>query len=155
LVTPIHYVPEVINCEQLLGHFRATHTQLAIVVDEFGGMEGLVALENALEEIVGDIAKPGQQPDELEVVQVSDTKYEISAGMSVRYWAETFGIPHLTERVATVAGLMASRLGRPLQSGDVVRVANMEIRVTVMAGRRPRRLEMRLLRASPDEGGAA
>jgi len=155
LVAPIHFVPEVINCEQLLEHFRATHTQLAIVVDEFGGMEGLVALEDALEEIVGEIAKPGQQLEEPEVVRVSDTSYEISAAMSVRYWAQTFGIPRLTERVTTVAGLMAARLGRPLQAGDMVRVANMEIRVKTMAGRRPRRLEMRLLQAPPEQGGGA
>lgn len=155
LVTPVHFVPEVINCEQLLEHFRATRTQLAIVVDEFGGMEGLVALEDVLEEIVGEIAKPEQEPETPEIVRISDTQYEISAAMSVRYWAETFGIPHLTERVTTVAGLMAARLGRPLQAGDTIRVANMEMRVAAMTGRRPQRLELRLLAPAAGASGGA
>lgn len=145
LISPVHYVPEVINCEQLLEHFRKTRSQLAMVVDEFGGIEGLVTLEDVIEEIVGEIRKPEDQPEPPELIPISDTEYHIAGTMSVRYWAETFGIPHLTERVATVAGLLACRLGRPPRVGDAIRVANTEITVLEMAGRRPARLRVRLL----------
>ena len=54
-LTPVHYVPETARLDQLLDRFRETHTQLAIVVDEYGGTAGLVAVEDVVEELVGDI----------------------------------------------------------------------------------------------------
>ena len=62
LVQPVRFVPELITCEQLLLHFRSTKTQLAIAVDEYGGMAGLVTLEDVLEAIVGDLQGPGEAP---------------------------------------------------------------------------------------------
>ena len=56
ILAPVHYVPETARLDQLLDRFRLTHTQLAIVVDEYGGTAGLVAAEDVVEELVGDIA---------------------------------------------------------------------------------------------------
>ena len=63
-LVPVHYVPETARLDQLLDRFRETHTQLAIVVDEYGGTAGLVAAEDVVEELVGDITGSRGRGDE-------------------------------------------------------------------------------------------
>ncbi len=145
LVTPVRFVPELITGEQLLQHFRDTKSQIAIAVDEFGGMAGLVTLEDVLEEIVGEIHDPEDEQLEPEIVQLSETEYEISGRLGVHYWVETFGIRGLTERVATVAGLVTARLGRPARVGERIRIGNVELSVLALSGRRIQRLQLTLL----------
>lgn len=152
LVSPVHFVPELITGEQLLHHFRNTRSQLAIAVDEFGGMAGLVTLEDLLESIVGEIYEPDEATEDPEILQLSDTEYEISGSLSMLYWAELFGDPAVPERVATVGGLVAARLRRPARIGDRVQLANVELRVTRLQHRRIVRLHVRLL--SPEEAPA-
>ncbi|MFH1747682.1 MAG: hemolysin family protein [Planctomycetota bacterium] len=153
VIMPVHFVPEVATCEQLLHHFRQTRTQLAIAVDEYGGMAGLVTLEDVLEEIVGELSDPEEEPTESEIHQLSDNEYDISGLLDVRYWAETFGLEPLAERVATVGGLVTARLGRPAQVGDLVRLGNIELTVRSLHRRRIERLRLRLLDTAP--GGTA
>lgn len=155
LVTPVRFVPELITGEQLLQHFRNTKSQLAIVVDEFGGMAGLVTLEDVLEKIVGEIYDPEDEQVEPEIVQLSETEYEISGALSIHYWVETFGISGLTDRVATVAGLVTARLGRPAGVGDVVQIGNVELAVATASGRRIQRLRLTLLSESAAASGGA
>lgn len=145
LVTPVRFVPELITAEQLLQHFRKTQSQIALVVDEFGGMAGLVTLEDVLEVIVGEIHDPEDQQLEPEITQLSETEYEVSGRLGVHYWVATFGIAGLTERVATVGGLVTARLGRPACVGDVVRMGNVELQVTTVSRRRIQRLRLTLL----------
>jgi putative hemolysin len=142
LVTSVRFVPELVSAEQLLQHFRNTKSQIAIVVDEFGGMAGLVTLEDVLEEIVGEIHDPDEEPAEREIVRLSDAEYDVSGRLSVQYWLETFGITGLPDRVVTVGGLVTSRLGRPARVGDEVRIGNVQFRVTAVAGRRVQRLRL-------------
>ncbi len=153
LVVPVRFVPEMISCEQLLTHFRKTRSQLAIVVDEFGGMAGLVTLEDVLERIVGDITDPHETPEAPEIIAVSDREYDISGQLSIHYWAETFGSDRGSDRVATVGGLVTARLGRPPRVGDRVLIGNVELLVTAVRFRRVERLRTRLI-AQP-EGAAA
>ena len=147
VLVPVHFVPELATCEALLRHFRQTKSQLAIVVDEYGGTAGLVTLEDVLEEIVGEISDPEDEPSEREIKPLSDTEYDISGRLDVRYWVEMFGLPAQTERVATVSGLMTAKLGRPARVGDVVRFRNVELRVTSVHRWRIERLYLRLLSA--------
>jgi putative hemolysin len=155
LVTPTRFVPELISAEQLLQHFQKSRSQIALVVDEFGGLAGLVTLEDVLEVIVGEIHDPEDQHEEPEIVQRSESEYEVSGRLSVHYWVETFGISGLTDRVATVAGLVTARLGRPARAGDAVRIGNVELAVTAASRRRIQRLRVTLLGgAAPETQGA-
>ena len=155
LTTPLRFVPELITGEQLLQHFRRTRSQIAVAVDEFGGVAGLVTLEDVLEEIVGEIYDPEDEHTEPEIAQLSETEYEISGRLGVHYWAETFGISKRADRVATVAGLVTTRLGRPARVGDVVSIGNVELRVAAVSGRRLLRLRLTLLgETSPRVEGA-
>ncbi len=142
LLAPVRFVPDVITCEQLLQHFRATRSQLAIAVDEYGGMAGVVTLEDVLESIVGDISAPHERVGTDEIVPISPREYDISGRLSVHYWAETFGVQPREQRVSTVGGMVTARLGRPAQPGDTVRLGNVEARVTSVRGRRIDRLRV-------------
>jgi putative hemolysin len=153
LVTPVRFVPELITGEQLLQHFRQTKSQIAIAVDEFGGMAGLVTLEDVLEEIVGEIRDPEEQAVRPEIVQLSESEYDISGRLSVHYWVEMFGISELTERVTTVAGLVTARLGRPAHVGENVTVGNVRLRVTATDGPRIERLRLTLVGGTVGENG--
>jgi CBS domain containing-hemolysin-like protein len=152
LVMPVRFVPELINCEQLLHHFRQTRTQLAIVVDEYGGMAGLVTLEDVLEAIVGDLPSADEQPAEPEIAQLADNEFEVSGRLSVHYWSQLFGAPRLAEGVATIGGLVTARLGRPARVGDAVRLGNVELEALRVQRRRVDRVRVRLL--GPPEGDA-
>jgi len=149
LLSPVHFVPELASCEHLLLHFRQTRTQLAIVVDEYGGMAGLVTLEDVLEQIVGELQTPEAAPQEPDIIPISSTEYNISGKLDVRYWAQTFGLPPQAERVVTVGGLVQARLGRPAQVGDVVRLGNVEVEVTSVQRRRVHRLRLKLHPSGP------
>lgn len=152
LVQPIRFVPALATCEHLLAHFRQTRTQLAIAVDEYGGVAGLVTLEDVLEQIVGELHDPEEQPDEPEIRARPDGTYDISGQLGVQYWIETFGLPQQTERVATLGGLVMARLGRAARVGDVVVLGNVELEVTRVQRWRIERLQLRL-RAPVKPGG--
>jgi putative hemolysin len=145
LLAPVRFVPELITCEQLLHHFRETRSQLAIAVDEFGGMAGLVTLEDVLERVVGEIYDPHDRPTLPELEQRSPTEYDVSGQLSLTYWSETFGLQRLRERVATVGGLVVARLGRPPRVGDTVTVGNLALHVLAVQHRRVERLRVRLI----------
>ena len=151
-VMPVHFVPEVMNCEQLLRHFRDTTTQLAVAVDEYGGMAGIITLEDVLEEIVGDIRDPEDEVPEPEIVRISDDEYDISGRLSLRYWTEMFPVTQTRQRVATLGGLVTSRLGRPAAVGDTVKFGNVELTVTKLGRRQIRRLHLRRVGQTHDSG---
>ncbi len=145
LVSPVRFVPEVATCEQLLRHFRSTKSQIAIVVDEYGGVAGLVTLHDVLEEIVGELHDPEDVVEEPEIRAMADGEYDISGSLSLHYWVETFQLPPRVERVATVGGLVMAQLGRPARVGDRVRLGNVELEVMKTKRRRIDRLRLRLL----------
>lgn len=133
---PIHFVPEQINVLQLLNDFTAAAVDRAVVVDEYGGTSGLVALEDAVERIVGDL--PGDEGVETPPVteQIDENTYRLAGGLSVRQWAERLGVRDVDPHVDTVAGLVLARLGRLPQVGDTVRLRNLSLTVERMQRRR-------------------
>lgn len=148
LVQPVRFVPELATCEQLLLHFRQTRSQIAIAVDEYGGVAGLVTLEDVLEQIVGELYEPEDRPEDPEIQALPNGQYDISGQLSVHYWVAAFHLPPRVERVATVGGLVMAQLGRPGRVGDKVRFGNVELEITHVLRRRIDRLRLRLLEQS-------
>lgn len=135
LLRPVTFVPEQANLIQVIRHFRLTHTQLAIVVDEYGGVAGLVTLEDVLEEIVGDLRGPAEEEQPL-AQALDDNTYRLSGQLGVRDWASLFGITAVDADVDTLGGLITARLGRLPRVGDCVRTGNLTITVESLRGRR-------------------
>ncbi len=135
LVKPVRYVPEMISLTQLLGHYRRTRTQLAVVVDEYGGVVGVASVEDVAKQIVGELV-PDQQSDEPDWQQLDPRRYRVSGSVNIRDWAEEFDVRLLDERVTTLGGLIVTRLGRPAVVGDQVRIGNLLLTVESLRGRR-------------------
>lgn len=127
-VTLARFVPEVATLDQLLDHFRESRTHLAIVVDEFGGTAGIVAIEDVVEELVGDIAsKPGRE--EVRPEPIGPNQWRVGGDASVHEWASAFGPRLIPPRVSTLGGLITARLGRAPHPGDSVELGNVRVDV--------------------------
>lgn len=132
---PARFVPELASLEQLLEHFRRTGTKLAIAVDEYGGTAGIVALEDCVEEIVGDIADIGEVSIDAPV-EVAPGTWRVSGEMGVSRWSDAFGTRVVSQRASTVAGLVMQRLSRVARPGDRVEVGNIVLEVEAVSGAR-------------------
>ena len=129
LLTPAHYVPETARLDQLLDRFRETHTQLAVVVDEYGGTSGVVAAEDVVEELVGDITssedRGGIEPPE----QIKPAQWRVDGATPIHDWAEAFGASLVSPQVATLGGLLLVTLGRAPLVGDHIELSNVRLEV--------------------------
>jgi len=135
LVRPVYFVPEVANLDALLKQFRERRIQFAVAVDEFGGTAGIVALEDVLEVIVGEIS------DEFDDVgatlqMVGPGRYIASGRLTSRELSEALNVEIDFESADTLAGLLADQLGRIPVSGDVVEYGGLRFRVNKVAKRR-------------------
>ncbi len=120
ILKPVHFVPESKGVEGLLRQFRREGSQMAIVVDEYGGTAGLITLEDIIEEIVGEIQDEHEKPRET-IKKVEENKYLISGDFSIRDWADYFGVEVGPMDVDTVGGLVVSLLEHIPKKGDSVK----------------------------------
>ena len=155
LLKPVHFVPEQASLLQLVQDFRRTGTQLAIVVDEYGGTAGLVSLEDVMEQIVGDIADADEPPSEPTVEVIDEKTYRLSGDISVRSLAEYFGVRPGARGVETLGGFMLSQLGRLPRPGDVVCTANLKLTVESVAARRVEYVRVELVDPASGPGTAS
>lgn len=137
------FVPEIASVEQLLDEFREHRSDLAIVVDEYGGTAGVVALEDCVEEIVGDIVSPEETP-ERPPQELGPGEWMVAGDANLQRWAEAFGKRYMNSRASTLGGFVLEQLGRTAAVGDVVRVANLVLRVESVDANRVRRVIVRL-----------
>ena len=149
LLGPVQFIPEQARVEALLQHFRTTGRKLAVVVDEYGGLAGIVALEDVVEEIVGEFHAADEPLPLPSVRRLDDTSFVIDAGMDVEDFYRAFRLPAEELRINTVAGLIAAKLDRVPRPGDSVEVG--PARLTVASMRRHRVLQARLALPEPPE----
>jgi putative hemolysin len=119
LLRPPFVVPETKDLAALLAEFRRTNQHMAVVTDEYGGMEGIVTLEDLLEEIVGEIEDEFDLPDE-SVEQVDDDTVRVDGTFPIDDFNERFGTTLPQEDYHTVAGFVFGQLGRAPEVGDDV-----------------------------------
>src|ERR687883_448107 len=135
LVRPAYVVPETKDLAALLTEFRRTNQHMAIVVDEYGGMEGIVTLEDLLEEIVGEIEDEFDLPDE-SVEQVDEDTIRIDGTFPIDDFNEQFRTELPVEDYHTIAGFVFGLLGRAPEPGDEVSHDGMVFRVEEVEGPR-------------------
>ena len=114
------FIPETIRINVLLQSFRQAHKHFAVVVDEYGDTQGIVTLEDVLEELVGEIIDESDRPIE-EISPQPDDSHHVLATIEMRKLVSALGISReFDERVVTLAGLLAVKLERVPVPGDVV-----------------------------------
>jgi magnesium and cobalt exporter, CNNM family len=135
LVRPAHIVPETKDLAALLAEFRRANQHMAIVVDEYGDMEGIVTLEDLLEEIVGEIEDEFDLPDE-SIEQVDDDTVIIDGTFPIDDFNERFKTDLPVEDYHTMAGFVFGLLGRQPEQGDDVSHDGMRFDVMEVTGSR-------------------
>jgi len=139
IVRPAYMVPETKDLVALLTEFRRTNQHLAIVIDEYGSTDGIVTLEDLLEEIVGEIEDEFDLPDET-VERVDADTVRIDGTFTIDDFNERFKVELPEEDYHTVAGFVFGRLGRAAVPGDEVAHDGVRFRVESVEGQRIDRL---------------
>ncbi len=147
MLGPVRFVPDFLTLDRLLATFRQTKTQFAVVVDEYGSVTGVVALEDIVEQMVGDIYAPHDQPQQA-TQRVGPDEYLVAGDLSVADWIQAFGARVENNSTATVAGLIASELNRVPRQGDSLKLGHLLMTVETMRGRRVERVRLKLLSGS-------
>jgi putative hemolysin len=149
LLRPAHIVPETKDLAALLAEFRKQNQHIAVVVDEYGAMQGIVTLEDLLEEIVGEIEDEFDLPDE-SVERLDDTHIRIDGTFPIDDFNEQFGTEIEVEDYHTMAGMVFGEIGHAPEVGDEVTVDGLVLRVVEIEGSRIQRLEVEFREALPD-----
>ncbi len=133
---PAYYVPETKKVDELLSEMQAKGVHIAIVVDEFGGMAGLVTLEDIVEEIVGEIHDEYDQKEEVLVQKVSDEEYLFKARVSLDDFNDALGTDLVSDQTDTLGGVLYAAVGRVPVVGDTLQVEDWLLTVEEVRGRR-------------------
>ena len=135
IIRPAHIVPETKDLAALLAEFRRANQHMAIVVDEYGDMEGIVTLEDLLEEIVGDIEDEFDLPDE-SIEQIDEDTVVIDGTFPIDDFNERFKTTMPDEDYHTMAGFVFGLLGRQPEAGDTITHDGMRFDVLEVEGSR-------------------
>ena len=143
IVRPAVVIPESKRLNMLLKDFRASRNHMAIVVDEYGGVSGLITIEDVLEEIVGEIDDEHDEAEEASIKLLGENHYQINALTEVEDFNEAFQCDFSDEGYDTVGGLVLAEFGRVPEHGEEVDLADrFRFRVTAADSRRIIMLEM-------------
>ncbi|MDP6510723.1 MAG: hemolysin family protein [Dehalococcoidia bacterium] len=135
LMRPASFVPETKPLGELLPVMQAQGWQMAVVVDEYGGVAGVVTLDEMVEEIVGSVRdEMGWEGQEWETI--NESTFQVDGGLQVEEANEMLGLELPEGEYQTVAGLFLSLLGRIPREGETVRQGNLKLVVTQMRGRK-------------------
>ncbi|WP_040775984.1 hemolysin family protein [Nocardia pneumoniae] len=122
------FMPDSKPLDSLLDEMQRRRNHMALLVDEYGGIAGLVTIEDVLEEIVGEIADEYDTDETPPIEDLGDGRYRVSARLSVEDLGELYGLEIEEEDVDTVGGLMAHELGRVPLPGSKVEVHGLVLR---------------------------
>ena len=128
LLRPAPFVPETKRNADLLRELQRSTTQLAIVIDEYGSVSGLVTLEDLLEEIVGEI-RDEVEPHDRDIMQETPQSYMVAGHTELAQLAERLGRPIEGEDCSTVAGLVLAHLGHLPRPGEKVEAQGLHLEV--------------------------
>lgn len=152
LLRPAYFVPEAKNVDVLMAELQAQHIHIAIVVDEFGGVAGLVTLEDIVEEIVGEIQDEYDQMEESLFQAVSENEFAFHGRIDLDDFNELMGTDLPREEADTLGGFIFSHIGRVPVAGDKVQLDHAELTIEQVSGQRIRKV--RALRLGPKRSGS-
>lgn len=143
-IRPVYFVPETKPVAKLLREMQKAHAYLAMVIDEYGGVAGLVTVEDILEEIVGEIEDEdisGEEPEE--IVPAGDGVYEVLGGTEIGKIERLFDMEIEADDFTTMAGLVIAQKGSVPQPGEHLNFRGLEVDVLEADGKRISRLRIR------------
>jgi CBS domain containing-hemolysin-like protein len=142
----VYFVPETKLGSDLLREMQKNKVRIAIVIDEYGGVAGLVTIEDLVEEIVGEIS---DEHEPAQVVRENDTTYVVPGNMDVDRLEELLGVRPDSKGAATVAGLVSELAGRIPKKGEVIEEDGLRLEVLQSSDRRVERVRVSV--ADPEQ----
>jgi magnesium and cobalt transporter len=139
------FVPESKRLNVLLKEFRTSRNHMAMVVDEYGGVAGLVTIEDVLEQIVGEIDDEHDDADAANIRRLGVNRYSLKALTDIEEFNEYFGSNFSDEESDTIAGLIMKQLGHLPKRGESVQTGRFLFKVMSADSRRIKHLQMVLL----------
>jgi CBS domain containing-hemolysin-like protein len=144
LVRDVYFVPETKPVAELLEEMQKAHVQLAMVIDEYGGVCGLVTVEDILEEIVGEIEDEDIAGEELEeIVECEEGCYEVWASIEIGKIERLFDMEIEDDDFTTIAGLVINESGKVPEAGESLTIRGLEVEVLEADERRIIRLRVK------------
>jgi len=135
LIKPVHFVPAMMTIQQFVADAQRHRAHLAVVVDEYGGTAGIVTLEDAVEQVVGEIMDEDEQ-EELGYLKLGEGEYQIEGGMALDELNELLGMSLQDEEHETLAGFLMAKSEKVLESGDQIEHEGVRFTVEVCDGKR-------------------
>jgi magnesium and cobalt transporter len=145
ILRPAIFVPESKRLNVLLKEFRSSRIHMAIVVDEYGGVAGMVTIEDVLEQIVGEIEDEHDVEEEDTIRKHSEVHYTIKALTPVEDFNEYFGTRLSDEEFDTIGGLVVNEIGHLPKRGERVVIDNMLFKILRADNRRVHMLQLTVL----------
>ena len=146
---PAVFVPEAKRLDALLKEFRGNRNHMAIVVDEYGGVAGLITIEDVIEQITGEIDDEFDVEEDQNIRADGDHQYSVRGATRIEEFNEHFGSHFDDAEFDTVAGLVMRHLGRVPRRGEAVTIGAFEFRVLRTDRRRIDSLRVSAARAAP------
>jgi CBS domain containing-hemolysin-like protein len=151
LLRPATFVPEAKPVDELLEEMQTGHVHMAMVVDEYGGIAGLVTLEDIFEEIVGEIQDEYDQSEEAPFVQVGEGEYIFQGRVDLKDFNEVIGGQLPIEETESLGGFIYKQMGRVPASGESLHVGDIYLTIEQVTGRRIRKVRARKQPAAAQE----
>jgi magnesium and cobalt transporter len=145
LLRPANVVPESKRLNVLLREFRENRNHMAIVIDEYGGVAGLVTIEDVLEEIVGDIEDETDTDNDRFIRRITDNDYLIKALTPIEDFNEEFGTDFSDDEFDTIGGLVMKALGHMPMRNETTEIEGFEFKVVNADRRKIHTLRLRQL----------
>lgn len=144
LLRPAFFVPETKSAAELLKDMQTSHVQVAIVVDEYGGVAGLVTVEDILEEIVGEIEDEDIEEEEIiEIIEGADGYFDVLGSTEIGKIERLFGMEIEDDDFTTIAGLVTSEVGYVPKPGEKLYFRGLEVEILEADEKRIHRLRLR------------
>ena len=152
LLRPLYFVPETKPVADLLEEMQKTHAQMAMVVDEYGGVAGLVTIEDMLEEIVGEIEDEDIEEEETnEIVPAGEGVYDVQGSAEIGKVEDLFDLEIADDDFTTIAGLVINDLGRVPTVGETFILCGLYLEILEADEKRVGLLRVQLATPEPSE----
>ena len=126
---PVVFVPESKRLNVLLKEFRLSHNHIAMVVDEYGGVSGLVTIEDVIEQIVGEIDDEHDVEDDQAIRREGEREFNVRALTPIGDFNDYFGTAFSNGEYATIGGLLMQEFGRLPRRGETIQIGKLEFRI--------------------------
>ncbi len=152
MLRPAVFIPEAKRLNVLLKEFRSNRNHIAIVVDEYGGVAGMVTIEDVLEQIVGDIEDEyDYDEDEDNIIQNADGQYRVKALTEIADFNEVVGTSFSDEEFSTIGGLVVNQFGHLPKRNDEITFDGLHVKILRADSRRVHSILVEVLPAASEE----